>query len=62
MSEVEQDSERSEEKCDVIRESFGSCSDFEEMSIQPHRPEAERMSKHVGDRISENNRQLVGEK
>ena len=33
---VMEDLERSKEECDLIREGFGSCSDFELMSIQPH--------------------------
>ena len=62
MSEITEESERSEEECDLIRKSFGSCSDFEVMSIQTHRPENERISKYVGDRINESNKNLNGEK
>ena len=62
VSEIAEESERLEEECNLIRESFGSCSDFEVMSKQPQRPEAKRISKYVGDRINENNKQLVGEK
>ena len=62
MSEVEEKSEGSEEECDQIRESFGSCSDFEVRSKQKHQTENERISKYVGDRISENNKKLNGEK
>ena len=62
VSELAEDSERSEEESDLIRKSFGSYTDFKVMSIQPHRPEAERISKCVGDRINENNKQLVGGK
>ena len=35
VSEVAEESERSEEECNLIRESFGSCSDFEVVSKQP---------------------------
>ena len=62
VSEVMEESERSEEECDLIRVSFGSCSDFEVMSIQAHRPENKRISKHVGDRINESNQNLNEEK
>ena len=34
VSEVTEESERSEEECDLIRENFGSSSDFEVMSTQ----------------------------
>ena len=64
-----EESERSEEECDLIRESFGSCRDFEIKSIQAHRPENEIISKYVGflkiesrNRINESNRKLNGEK
>ena len=60
VSEVTEDSKRLEEESDFIREDFGSCSDFEVMSIQPHRLEGERNSNYKGDRINESNRQLVG--
>ena len=62
MSEVTEESERSEEECDPIRENFGSCSDFEVMSTQTHQPENDRISKYVGDKINENNKKLNGEK
>ena len=62
VSEVAEESEGSEEECDQIRESFGSCSDFEVMSIQTHQRENKRISKIVGDSISENNKRLNGEK
>ena len=63
VSEVAEDSGRSEEECDLIRESFGSCNDFDKKkSIQPHQPEAERISKYVVDRINKNNRQIIGKK
>ena len=54
LSRVAKESEGSVEECDQIRESFGSCSDFEVMSIQTHKPENERISKYEWDRISEN--------
>ena len=69
MSEVMEKSERSEEECDLIRESFGSCSDFEVKSIQAHRPENEIISKYMGfleivsrNRINESNRKFNWEK
>ena len=62
VSEVTEESERSEDECDLIRENFGSCSDFEVLSIQAHRPENKRISKYVGDRINESNKKLNGEK
>ena len=62
VSENAEESEGSENECDLIRESFGSCSDFEVMSVQTHQPEDERISKYVGDRINENNKKLNGEK
>ena len=54
VSEVAERSEGSVEKCYQIRENFGSCSDFEVMSIQTHQPENKQISKYVRDRISEN--------
>ena len=62
MSEVTEESEKSEEECDLIRENIGSCSDFEVLSLQTHQPENERISKYVGDRINESNKKLNGEK
>ena len=62
VSEVMEESERSEEECDLIRENFGSCSDFEVMSIQAHRPENELISKHVGDRITKAIKIYMGKK
>ena len=61
VSEVAEDSEGSVEEHDQIRESFGSCSDFEMMSIQTHQPENERISKYVKDRISGNKKKSNGE-
>ena len=57
-----EESERSEEECDLKRESFDSCSDFEVMSKKTHRRENDRISKHVGDGNIESNRTLNGEK
>ena len=48
VSEVAEESEGPEEEFDQIRESFGSCSDFEVMSFQTHQPENEKISKYVG--------------
>ena len=59
MIEVTKDSERLEEECDLIREDFGSFSDFEVKSKQPYCPEGERISKYAGDRIKESNRQYI---
>ena len=61
VSEVAEKSEGSVEECDQIRESFGSCSDFVVMSIQTHQPENKRISKYVGDRVSENKKKSNGE-
>ena len=55
VSEITEDSDKSEEKCDLITEEFGSCSDFEIISIQPHLSEGERTSRYVGERIHERN-------
>ena len=59
---VAEESDKSEEECDPIRENFGSSSDFEVMSIKTHQPKKERISKKVGDRINENNKELIGKK
>ena len=61
VSEVAEESEGSVEECDQIRESFGSYSDFEVLSIHTHQPENERISKYVRDRISENKKRSNGE-
>ena len=61
VSEAAEESEGSVEECDQIREKFGSCSDFEVMSIQKHQPENERISKYVRGRISENKKKSNGE-
>ena len=45
VSEVAEESEGSVEECDQISEIFGSCSDFEVMSIQTYQSENERISK-----------------
>ena len=57
-----EDSEKSEEECNLIREDFGSCSDFGIISIQPHLSEGKRMSRHVKERIHDRNRPTLGEK
>ena len=49
-------SEKSEIECNLIREDFGWCSDFEIMSIQPHIPEGEKTSRYVKERIEETNK------
>ena len=61
VSEVAEESEGSVEECDQISESFGSCSDFEVMSIQTYQWESERVSKYVKDRISEMRNKSNGE-
>ena len=43
VSEIAEDSEGSVEECDQISESVGSCSEFEDMSIQTYQPENERV-------------------
>ena len=61
VSEVAEESEGSVEECDQISESFGSCSDFEVMSIQTYHSENERISKYVKDRINEMKNKSNGE-
>ena len=62
MIEVMEDSERSEEGCDLIREDFGSCSELEMMSMQPHLSEGARISRFVGEKIKERIQQLLGQR
>ena len=61
VSEVAEESEGSVEECNPITESFGSCSEFEVMSIQTYQPENERVSKYVKDRIKEIRNKSNGE-
>ena len=53
--------DKSEEECDFIKEDFGSCSDFEIMSIKPHLTEGDRIARVVEQRIHERNRTTLGE-
>ena len=48
---VMEDLERSKEECDLIREGFGSCSDFEVMSIRPKFNEDAKISRYVGKEL-----------
>ena len=48
-----EDFAKSEEELNLIREDFGSCSEFEILSIQLHLPESERISRCVNVRIHE---------
>ena len=59
--QVSEVAEGSVEECDQISESFGSCSDFEVMSIQTYQSENERISKYVKDRINEMRNKSNGE-
>ena len=52
-SEVAEESEGSVEECDQTKASFGSCSEFEVMSLQTYQPENERVFKYVKDRFNE---------
>ena len=61
-SETMEDSDKSEEECDLIKEVFESCRDFEIVSIQPHLSEGERISREVGGSIHERNATTLGEK
>ena len=61
VSEVAEESEGSVEECDQISESFGSCSDFEVMSIQTYQSENGRVSKYVKGRINEMRNKSNGE-
>ena len=61
VSEVAEESEGSVEECDQISESFGSCGDFEVMSIQTYQSEIERISEYVKDRINEMKNKSNGE-
>ena len=55
VSEKMKGSEKSEAECNLIRQDFGSRSDCEIMSIQPHIPEGETNSGYVKERIEETN-------
>ena len=61
VSEVAEESEGSVEECDQISENFGSCSDFEVMSIQTYQSENERVSKYVKDGINKMKNKSNGE-
>ena len=60
-SEVAEESDGSVRECDQISKSFGSCSDFEVISIQTHQTENEKISKYEKDRISEIRKKTNGE-
>ena len=61
VSEIAENSDGFVEECDQISESFGSCSDFEVMSIQTYQAENERISKYVKYRINEMRKKSSGE-
>ena len=61
VSEVAEESDGSVVEGDQIRESFGSCSDFEVMSIQTDQTGNQRISRYLWDRISENKKVSHGE-
>ena len=42
VSEITEDSVKSEEECNLIMDDFESCSEFEIMSIQPYISEGEK--------------------
>ena len=60
-SAIMEDSDKSEEEYDLIREDFGSCSDFEIMSIQPHLTEGDKIARIVEQIIHERNWTTLGE-